>query len=162
MEPTYNAMTGRWEFPQQLAGSNVISDPTSGTRLAVGPGTVTPAVQRQVTQNPSVFNRTELNRDVTPNTGSNLQTGLAGIQAASGLLNAYTGLQGLGLAKDQFGFQKAAANRNIANQAALLNEQRANAGNVGLALAGSTMSAAQKQAARDKITAGNVDGSKVG
>jgi hypothetical protein len=91
-----------------------------------------------------------------------LKTGLAGVQAAAGLMNAYTGYKGLGLAKDQFAFQKSAANRDVANQASLINESRMNAGNVGLALAGNTMNDAQRTAARNKISAGNVDGSAIG
>lgn len=93
---------------------------------------------------------------------SGLQTGLQGIQALTGLANAYVGYKGLGLAKDQFNFQKSAANRDIANQAKLINESRLNSGNVGLALAGNTMSEGQKQAARNKIATGNVDGSRIG
>lgn len=91
-----------------------------------------------------------------------LSTGLQGIQALSGLASAYTGLKGLGLAKDQFAFTKDSANRDVANQAKLINESRMNAGNVGLALAGGTMTDAQKALARDKIIAGNVDGSRIG
>lgn len=96
------------------------------------------------------------------NQTSGLQTGLQGIQALSGLANAYVGYKGLGLAKDQFSFKKAAANRDVANQAKLLNESRMNSGNVGLALAGNTMTDAQKIATRNRITAGNVDGSRIG
>ena len=100
----------------------------------------------------------------TMNTGGgfNAGTALQGVQALSGLASAYTGLKGLGLAEDQFGFQKDTVNRNIANQAALINENRMKSADVGLALAGSTMSDAQKTATRNKITSGNVDGSKIG
>ena len=94
--------------------------------------------------------------------GMNLKSGLQGVQALSGLANAYVGYKGLGLAQDQFGFQKAAANRNLSNQAKLLNENRLNSTNVGLALAGSTMTGAQRDAARKKTIAGNVDGSRIG
>ena len=88
-----------------------------------------------------------------------LQTGLQGVQALSGLASAYTGYKGLGLAEDQFEFQKDLANTNLANQASLVNENRLNSANVGLSLAGTTMNDTQKQAARDRITANNVSGS---
>ena len=100
--------------------------------------------------------------DTNLSSGIDVKTGLAGVQAAAGLAQAYTGLKGLGLAKKQFAFQKAAANRDVANQAKLINESRANSGNVGLALAGNTMSDVQKIAARNKIISNNVDGSAIG
>lgn len=45
-----------------------------------------------------------------------LKTGLAGVNAAANIMNAVTGWKSLGLAKDQFNFEKAAANRNLQNQ----------------------------------------------
>lgn len=80
------------------------------------------------------------------------------LQGLGALANAYTGYKNYQLAKDQFGFEKALAQTNLANQADLINEQRSKASDVGLALAGSSMSDADKQAARDKITAANVKG----
>lgn len=72
------------------------------------------------------------------------------------LAQAYMANKALGLAKDQFAFEKGLAQTNLANQADLTNEQRMNRGEVGLALAGNTMDATQKQAYLDNITAGNV------
>lgn len=80
------------------------------------------------------------------------------LQGLGALANAYTGYKNYQLAKDQFGFEKTLAQTNLANQADLINEQRGKAADVGLALAGSSMSDADKQAARDKITAANVKG----
>jgi hypothetical protein len=97
-----------------------------------------------------------------PNTGFDFKSGLGAVQAGAGLLGAYTGLKGLGLAQDQFAFNKASANRDVANQASLINESRLNAANVGLGLAGNTMSDAQRAATRARISAGNVDGSRLG
>lgn len=88
--------------------------------------------------------------------GGYLQTGADVIGALSGLAGAYTGLQNYKLAKDKFGFEKGMALTNLANQGNLINEQRMNAANVGLGLAGSTLSDAQKEAVRNKVTAGNV------
>ena len=51
--------------------------------------------------------------------------GLAGIgmsiQGLSGLANAYMGYKNYLLAKDQFNYQKGLANRNLANQAKIIN-----------------------------------------
>jgi len=88
--------------------------------------------------------------------GGYLSTGADVLKAGSSLLNAYTGMQQLGLAKDQFAAEQSAARTNLANQADLLNEGRANSTNVGLALAGGTMTDDQKNAARAATTAGNV------
>ena len=106
-----------------------------------------------------VYNVNKEGKNVT---GAGWSTAAQGVQAAAGLAQAYTGLKSLGLAKKQFSFQKDAANRDVANQAKLINESRANSGNVGLALAGNTMSDVQKTAARNKIISNNVDGSAIG
>jgi len=90
--------------------------------------------------------------------GGYLDTGASVVGALSGLASAYTGYKGLQLAEDEFEFNKALSQTNLANQAKLINEQRLNAGNVGLALAGNTMSEADRTATRSKITAGNVAG----
>ncbi len=62
---------------------------------------------------------------------------------ASGLMQAYTGFQQLGLAnkalnlaKQQFGFQKALANRNLANQAKIINNTYDNAAQVAAGMIG--------------------------
>ena len=60
----------------------------------------------------------------------------AGIQGLSGLANAYMGLKNYELAQDQFGFQKALANRNIANQAKIINNTYDNAGQVAAGMIG--------------------------
>ena len=62
--------------------------------------------------------------------------------------------ENLGLAGDKFAMRN--YNVNLANQADLINEQRLNAANVGLSLAGNTMTDAQKEATRSGIAAGNV------
>ena len=81
--------------------------------------------------------------------------GLSGVQA-------YLGWENLGLAEDQFAFEKAAANRNIANQGKQVNNAYENASNVGLALGGGAMTpeqiAAEKAALRNRY----VDTSTIG
>ena len=88
--------------------------------------------------------------------GGYLDSGAQIVNAGSGLMNAWTGVENLGLAKKKFAAEQKYAATNLANQADLTNEQRATSGNVGLALAGGTMNDAQKLAARNKIAAGNV------
>ena len=72
------------------------------------------------------------------------------------LTQAYMAGKALDLQEDQFNFEKGLAQTNLANQADLVNEQRRNRGEVGLAMAGSTMDDAQRQAYLDNITAGNI------
>jgi hypothetical protein len=47
--------------------------------------------------------------------GMNIPTLQLGFQGLSSLANLYTGLKALGLAQDQFGFQKDMAQKNLAN-----------------------------------------------
>jgi len=48
---------------------------------------------------------------------------IQGINAASGVANAYLGFENLRLGKKQFGFAKDSFNKNLANQAQLTNNQ---------------------------------------
>jgi len=91
------------------------------------------------------------------------------IDGASQVVGAIgTGLQGyaalgqLGLAKKKFGFEKGVTNRNIYNQGTLVNNNMDNANNVGLALAGNTMTGAQKAASRQDILNRHVNVSAIG
>ena len=104
---------------------------------------------------------TTINGD-SSGTLNGLSTGLQGIQALSGLANAYTGLKGLGLAEDQFAFSKAGANKDVANQAKLINNNILNSAQVSNALAGNTLSDTQKTAALATAKSKYVDGSKIG
>lgn len=56
----------------------------------------------------------------TPNAtggfGLNIPTFQLGLQGVSSLANLYTGLKSLGLAQDQFNFQKGITQQNLANQ----------------------------------------------
>jgi len=82
--------------------------------------------------------------------GSNgyLSTGSQILGAATSAANAYLGYKNYGLAQDQFAFTKNAANRDIANEGQLINNDIVNANNVGLALAGNTLTPEQQAASR--------------
>jgi len=85
-----------------------------------------------------------------------------GVEAASGLANAYLGYKNYGLAKDQFGFTKAMANRNIANQASEYNTGLQNAGEVGMSLAGNTMDPNARAARQAQLDAQKISGAPIG
>lgn len=79
------------------------------------------------------------NTDTSTGIGWNTQTlaGIAGgLQALSGLANAYMGYKNYGLAKDQFNYQKGLANRNLANQAKVINNAYDNAAQVAAGMIG--------------------------
>ena len=79
-----------------------------------------------------------------------------GLGALSGGLSAYTGYKALGLAEDQFDFQKALAESNFGNQAQLVNSSIQNAGEVGLSLAGNTLNDEQRVARQIQLDANKV------
>ena len=58
------------------------------------------------------------------------------LQGISGLANAYMGYKNYELAKEQFGFQKGLANRNLANQAKVINNSYDNAAQVAAGMIG--------------------------
>ena len=59
-----------------------------------------------------------------------------GLQAFGGLASAYMGYKNYKMAKDQFGFQKGLANRNLANQAKTINNAYSNAAQVAAGMVG--------------------------
>lgn len=75
----------------------------------------------------------------------------SGVTAASGLANAYLGYKNYNLAQDQFKYQKDLGNRNLINQASSYNTNLQNSADVGMSLAGATMSAADRDAYNAKI-----------
>jgi hypothetical protein len=99
-----------------------------------------------------------------------LGTVFSGLNALSGLANAYLGFKNYSLAKKQFGFEKAAINRNIANQAKIINNTYDNAAQVAAGMIGGRDSAGNygmtNQEVVDRYAANaekkHVDGSKVG
>lgn len=64
-----------------------------------------------------------------------IPVGLAGLQTLGGFGDFLLGMKNYNLAKDAFDFQKSLANRNLQNQAKLINNQYDTAANVGAALA---------------------------
>ena len=58
------------------------------------------------------------------------------LQGLGGLASAYTAYKGLQLAKDQFRYQKDLANRNLANQAKIINNSYDNAAQVAAGMIG--------------------------
>ena len=58
------------------------------------------------------------------------------LQGLGGLASAYTAYKGLQLAKDQFKYQKGLANRNLANQAKIINNSYDNAAQVAAGMIG--------------------------
>ena len=96
--------------------------------------------------------------------------GLAGLQALSGLANAFLGYKNYKLAKKQFGFEKAAINRNIANQAKIINNAYDNAAQVAAGMIGGRDNIGNygmtNQEVVDRYAANaekkHVDGSRVG
>lgn len=99
-----------------------------------------------------------------------LAYGLAGMQALSGLANAFLGYKNYKLAKKQFGFEKDVMNRNIANQAKVINNTYDNAAQVAAGMIGGVDSAGNygmvNQDIVDRYAANaekkHVDGSRVG
>ena len=87
--------------------------------------------------------------------------GLAGLQTLGGLLDWQLGMQNYNLAKDAFEFQTALANRNLANQAKLINNRYDTAATVGAQLSGydydRALASQQNQANKQ-----HVDGSYIG
>lgn len=71
------------------------------------------------------------------NLGQIASVGAGILQGLAGLRQAQIAEKQLGLAKEQFGFQKGLANRNIANQAKMINNQYDNAAQVAAGMIGS-------------------------
>jgi hypothetical protein len=83
----------------------------------------------------TLYNPTQSNSGFGLNTET-LGTVFSGLNALSGLANAYLGFKNYSLAKKQFGFEKAAINRNIANQAKIINNAYDNAAQVAAGMVG--------------------------
>lgn len=92
--------------------------------------------------------------------------GLAGLQTLTGLANAYLGYKNYKLAKDQFGFEKAAVNRNIANQAKQINSAYDSSASIAAAMQGTDANGVLRPEVRERYMneAKNrhVDGSRIG
>lgn len=90
-----------------------------------------------------------------------IPVGLAGLQTLGGLGDLWLGMQNYNLAKDAYEFQTALANRNLANQAKLINNKYDTAATVGAQLSGydydKALASQQNQANKQ-----HVDGSYIG
>lgn len=86
----------------------------------------------------------------------------SGIGAAANLANAYVGYKNYGLAKDKFGFEKAATNRNIENQAQQYNAELQNRAEIGLALGGSAITPEQRAATLAQMERQKISGAPIG
>ncbi len=89
--------------------------------------------------------------------GNALNVGSSVMQGISGLANAYTGYKALGLAEDQFEFEKNLARANYTNSAMAYNNQVQSAANMAGQLGRDTNASAAEQAA---YVQGLIDNSK--
>jgi hypothetical protein len=158
MGNSFNKFTGAGDYINDAgystgglgtAGSYTYKNPTTGMTESVG---LSPEAMQSVQ-----------GTDV----GGGLQAGdmgnyAQGLQALSGLANAYMGYKNYGLAKDMFGFEKAATNRNMANQASEYNTGIQNAGEVGMGLAGNTMDANARAARQAQLNSQKISTAPIG
>ena len=115
--------------------------------------------------NPSDAIKMNANMNGMPNaTSTGITAGdiASGLGAAANLANAYIGYKNYGLAKDKFGFEKAATNRSIENQAIEFNAGVQNRGDVGLAIAGDRLSPEQRAAEQARMQGQMISGAKIG
>ena len=117
---------------------------------------------------------TGLSNDLSGNTFLGLNSATwqgigTGLQGLAGLASAYTGLQNYYLAKDALNFQKTLANRNLANQAKIINNTYDNAAQVAAGMIGSRdstgryggVSSSDVTAAQNRANSQHVDGSSI-
>ena len=150
-------MANKYVFNQAgngLAGYNGWTTNLNGQQYALNSGT---GMMQQVLPNDFVGPAQSLGldqfegltgtlngQDLTLGTGGTDWGGIAGyvgagagvLQGLSGLTNAYMGYKNYKLAKEQFGFQKGLANRNLANQAKVINNTYDNAAQVAAGMIG--------------------------
>jgi len=94
--------------------------------------------------------------------GGYLDTASTGIQAVSAGVGAWNGFENMKLAKNKFAFEKAATNRNVANQGLAYNTELDRRRNVGYAMATGAMSSADRNAYNAKTQAMHADTSAIG
>lgn len=155
-------VTNRFNLSTATPGTGLVSNSTGTFSLP------TPGEDLAFKFNSQKFN-TDLNNALSTATTpwtTYANYGLAGLQALSGLANAYLGYKNYKLAKDQFGFEKAAINRNIANQAKQINSAYDSSASIAAAMAGTDANGVLRPEVRERYMneAKNrhVDGSKIG
>lgn len=101
--------------------------------------------------------------DITGASLSNM-AGLAqaGISLFNGINSYNLGKKNLSLAKDMFGFEKAATNRNMTNQATEYNTGVQNRGEVGMSLAGNTMDQGARDARQAQLNSYKISTAPIG
>jgi hypothetical protein len=155
------------KFYGQLKGN------TAQTYNTVGDGSIqTPEMQSMYAANPTAqldasgnWSNADGSAWKTP-TGADggLAASLGGVQgvaqglgALGQLAGAYVGYKNYGLAKDQYGFENNLARANYENAAKSYNTNLQNSADVGLALAGSSMTPEQKTAYQNQIATNKVN-----
>lgn len=86
----------------------------------------------------------------------------AGISLFNGINSYNLGKKNLSLAKDMFGFEKAATNRNMTNQATEYNTGVQNRGEVGMSLAGNTMDQGARDARQAQLNSYKISTAPIG
>lgn len=94
--------------------------------------------------------------------GSYLSTGTKILEGAGKIMEANNARKSLALAREKFGFEKAAANRNAVNQGKAYNEELGRRADVGLALGGNAITDAQRASTLDKIAGQKVSEAAIG
>ena len=144
-----DGLSNLWGLLGNNTGSNYYQRANDGSYVGITDATYDAAPDKS-----SIITGVEYDKMNAAKPGSS--GGLASIgaigstaQGLAGLANAYLGYKNYRLAKDQFGYEKALGNANLYNQGTLVNTQLDKGAEVGNALAGSTMTDAQKQANLD-------------
>ena len=110
------------------------------------------------------MSQTPTNVDFSKNTKGlgNFQLGLGAVNTGLGAFNAYLGHKSYKLAKEKFGFEKAATNANLVNQATTHNNARINGGKIGLSLEGNNMNQTQRDQHMQYIADTNLSTKPIG
>jgi len=95
------------------------------------------------------------------NISSGLNTAMNGVQALTGVANAYLGYKNYGLAKEKFAAEKATTNADYIAQAMGYNTGLQNSQDVGLALGGSAMTQDQITASQNYINSRKLSENKI-
>jgi len=114
-----------------------------------------------ITKSDTVNTSNTTDTNIGNTTAENWKAGASAVGAVAGIANAWLGYKNYKLAEKQFRYQKDLTNRNLENQALVINEQLDRRTAVGNSLAGRTLTEEQKQ---DRIAATNkrhVDGSAI-
>jgi hypothetical protein len=156
----------QYRGPQGLTGFNPTGDSGQNYIGSDGVGALSPdgtPTNLTYAQLDAINNPTQGELASTGGSFGNTFSNVAqGAQALAGLGQAYIGYKNYGLAKDMFNFQKATTNRNIANQASEYNTGVQNAGDVGMSLAGATMSPEQRAAYQSTLDSRKISTAPIG